>query len=467
MTSMQMTMQELCLTEAKKIYGDDLPRLVNARLKKEFVYICNEAYAELLMMARKLVKGSNEMGYMVGFRGTIGASFAAYLLGITKINPLCPHYVCFNCKHTEFIENGEYICGADMPVKKCPVCGAELKVDGFDIPAETFFGLNGDKRPDINLNVASEYYLYIYQNHRKLLSNRFVYKAGRMAKDTLKEKTAPAYASIQCVQNEEYKIDIVCHCNIEELALLEKMTKVHVKDIPLNDEKVMDCFTKAQTLGIDEFSTSFVRNMLKLTKPMSFSELVKISGLSHGTDAWLNNAQDFIKSGTAVLSEVIGLRDDIMLYLMKNGTERETAYNIMEDVRKGKGLTDEYEAVMREHEVHDWYIASCKKIKYLFPKAHAAIYVMYEVCLAYFKVYYPAQFYAAHLKICAGEGAVRRLKCGKEAIQKELDALRRKNGGIEQNNKHAYTMLALYAEIYERGLEREVLKWMEDMDWND
>ena len=463
-------LEKLCYEGARRLYGENLPEIVGNRLKKELSYINAGEYAELYLLVRNLVKGSNEAGYLVGFRGSIGASLAAFLTGVTEINPLCPHYICPNCHHSEFFEHGEYSCGVDMPSKVCPDCSSAMQADGFDIPSETFFGLNGDKCPDIDLNVAPEYYLYIYNNRKELLGNNFIYKAGRGAADTVKEGVPPAYASVCSIRSENLKLDIIPHTDPELIARLEKMTGISTKDIPLNDKNVMDCFANAETLGIPEFGTSFVRNMITLTKPTSFSDLIKILGLSHGTDVWENNAQYLIESGTARFNEVIAFRDDVMLFLLKSGLDRETAFSIAHAVRMGKFNSDthtEYIAAMRKCGVPDWYIESCQKLRYLFPKAHSAAYVLFAVRIAYFKVYYSAQFYAAYLKIYADSDAFEYLTCGTAKIKKEMDTLTQTDGSVEQSNRRDYTMLELYEEIYERGLENEVLKLIREMDCND
>lgn len=459
------TLTEMCYEEARKLYGENLPEILENRLKKELSYINIGEYAELYLLAQNLVKGSNKAGYSVGSRGSIGASLAAFLTGITEINPLCPHYICPNCHHSEFFEHGEYSCGIDMPSKVCPDCSSAMQADGFDIPSETFFGFNGDKCPDIDLNFAPEYYLYIYNNRKELLGNNFIYKAGRGAADTVKEDVPPAYASVCSVHSENLKLDIIQHTDPELIARLEKMTGISAKDIPLNDKKVMDCFANAETLGIPEFGTPYVRNILNFAKPSSFGEVIKISGLSHGKDVWRSNARDLIESGTAALSEVIALRDDIMLCLIHNGVDAETAFEIMEFVRMGRaareGLPKKHEQVMKTCGIPDWYTESCRKIWYIFPKAHSTAYVLFAVRIAYFKIYYPAQLYAAYLNIYADSEAVGYMTCGKTEIKKRMDSLTQEDGSVAQNNRRDYTMLELYAEIYERGLEDEVLRLIE------
>ncbi len=500
---------DICQRKAYEFYGKTLPQIVKERMERELNSILKNGFSVIYMIAHKLVKRSNEAGYSVGSRGSLGASFAAFLAGITEINPLCPHYICEKCKHSEFFDSGEYQVGIDMPDKICPECGETMKKDGMNIPFETFSGFYGDKVPDIDLNFSGEYVATAHKHIRELFGEEFVFRAGTIG--TIADITAIGLANAKkyyeqkamvvsdakikrvaekiigvkrtdgehpggvficpntidiydfCpiqyppnrsgadmstthfdyhfIQDNLLKLGILGHSDPTIIHILEDLTGVCAKDIPLNDKRVMECIVSAETLGVPELGIPFVRNVLKITKPTTFGELIKILGLSHGTNVWKNNAQDLIESGVATLSEVIALRDDIMTYLIQKGVDAKTAFEIMEFVRKGRaaetGLPQEYEQAMKAHGVPDWYIESCKKIMYIFPKAHAASYTLFAVRIAYFKVYYPAQFYAAYLKVRAGSKAVEYLTCGKEP--------------------------ELYEEIYKRGLENEVLRLIKEL----
>ena len=528
---------DMCHKKAHRIYGEVLPDIVQKRMDKELDCIVNYGYSVMYMIAHKLVKKSNEAGYLVGSRGSVGSSFAAFLSDITEVNALCPHYVCPNCKHSEWFEHGEYPTGIDMPDKNCPECGTKYKKDGLMIPFETFLGFKGDKVPDIDLNFSGEYQATAHKYVGELFGEGYVFKAGTIG--TIADKTAIGFAKkyyeqkgidapeeelmrisrgmvdvkrttgqhpggiIVCpktmdihdfcpiqhpadkkdsdiitthfdfhsIHDNLLKLDILGHDDPSTIRMLEDLTGLNASELPLGDPKVMTLFSgtealgvtpeqigsKVGTFGVPEFGTSFVRGMLVDTKPTTFVELLIISGLSHGTDVWLNNAQDLVKTGTASLAEVIGLRDDIMVYLIQHGLEPGTAFKIMEFVRKGRaakeGMPEEFESAMRENNVPEWYIDSCKKIKYMFPKAHAAAYVMMALRIAYFKVYYPAEFYIAYFTVRADLFDAALMTKGVEKVKSEMHRLILKGNTMSATEKSIYTILEICLEMYERGIK--------------
>ena len=528
---------DMCHKKAHRIYGEVLPDIVQKRMDKELDCIVNYGYSVMYMIAHKLVKKSNEAGYLVGSRGSVGSSFAAFLSDITEVNALCPHYVCPNCKHSEWFEHGEYPTGIDMPDKNCPECGTKYKKDGLMIPFETFLGFKGDKVPDIDLNFSGEYQATAHKYVGELFGEGYVFKAGTIG--TIADKTAIGFAKkyyeqkgidapeeelmrisrgmvdvkrttgqhpggiIVCpktmdihdfcpiqhpadkkdsdiitthfdfhsIHDNLLKLDILGHDDPSTIRMLEDLTGLNASELPLGDPKVMTLFSgtealgvtpeqigsKVGTFGVPEFGTSFVRGMLVDTKPTTFVELLIISGLSHGTDVWLNNAQDLVKAGTASLAEVIGLRDDIMVYLIQHGLEPGTAFKIMEFVRKGRaakeGMPEEFESAMRENNVPEWYIDSCKKIKYMFPKAHAAAYVMMALRIAYFKVYYPAEFYIAYFTVRADLFDAALMTKGVEKVKSEMHRLILKGNTMSATEKSIYTILEICLEMYERGIK--------------
>lgn len=528
---------------AKEIYGEELPEVVRQRLEKELNSIISNGFAVLYLIAHKLVKKSNEDGYLVGSRGSVGSSFVATMTGITEVNPLPPHYVCPNCKHSEFILDGSYNCGVDMPDKHCPRCGTLYRKDGHDIPFETFLGFNGDKTPDIDLNFSGEYQPRAHKYTEELFGKDHVFRAGTIA--TIAERTAYGFVKnffeergikprsgeisrlvkgctgvkrttgqhpgglmvvpksvdihkftplqrpaddvnsevitthfdYHSISSRLVKLDILGHDDPTVIKMLEDLTGVDAKSIPLDDPKTMSIFSSVEALnvkpedigsevgtyGIPEFGTRFVRQMLEETKPKTFSELVRISGFSHGTDVWLNNAQDLIRNGIAKLSEAISTRDDIMLYLIYKGMEPITAFKIMEDVRKGKGVKPEYEQAMRECNVPDWYIESCKKIKYMFPKAHAVAYVTMAFRIAYFKVYYPHAFYASFFTVRADEFDAALITQGVRAIKRAIQEIESKGNEATAKEKNLLTILEVALEMYQRGIKmRKVSLWESD-----
>ncbi len=530
---------KMCHEKAHRIYGDVLPEIVQARMDRELDCITKYGYAVMYMIAHKLVKKSNEAGYMVGSRGSVGSSFAAFLSDITEVNALCPHYVCPNpdCKHSEFFDKGEYAVGPDMPDKACPHCGTMMKKDGLTIPFETFLGFKGDKVPDIDLNFSGEYQATAHKYVGELFGDEYVFKAGTIG--TIADKTAYGFARkyyelkgieapeaelirvsrgmidvkrttgqhpggiIVCpktmnihdfcpiqhpadkkdsdiitthfdfhsIHDNLLKLDILGHDDPSTIRMLEDLTGVDAKEIPLDDKTVMSLFSSTEalgvtpeqigsevgTFGVPEFGTNFVRGMLVETKPSTFMELLVISGLSHGTDVWLNNAQDLIKAKKATLSEVIGLRDDIMVFLMQHGLEPSMAFKIMEIVRKGKAakgeLSPEMEDAIKNGEgIPDWYLDSCKTIKYMFPKAHAAAYVMMAFRIAWFKVNYPVEFYIAYFTVRADLFDAALMTKGVEKVKDEMRKLNMKGNTMTANEKSLYTILELCLEMYERGI---------------
>lgn len=530
---------DMCHKKAHKIYGDVLPAVVQERMDKELDCIVKYGYSVMYMIAHKLVKKSNEAGYLVGSRGSVGSSFAAFLSDITEVNALCPHYICPNpdCKHSEFFEHGEFAVGPDMPDKSCPVCGTMMKKDGLTIPFETFLGFKGDKVPDIDLNFSGEYQATAHKYVGELFGDEYVFKAGTIG--TIADKTAYGFARkyyenkgieapeaelirvsrgmidvkrttgqhpggiIVCpktmdihdfcpiqhpadkkdsdiitthfdfhsIHDNLLKLDILGHDDPSTIRMLEDLTGLNAMEIPLDDKKTMSLFSSTEalglkpnqinsevgTFGVPEFGTSFVRGMLVETKPTTFMELLVISGLSHGTDVWLNNAQDLIKAKKASLSEVIGLRDDIMVFLIQHGLDPSMAFKIMEFVRKGRaakeGMPPEYEeAIKAQPTIPDWYLDSCKKIKYMFPKAHAAAYVMMAFRIAYFKVNYPVEFYIAYFTVRADLFDAALMTQGVQKVRDEMRKLTLKSGNMTANEKSLYTILEICLEMYERGI---------------
>jgi DNA polymerase III subunit alpha, Gram-positive type len=517
---------------AKAIYGDPLPELVDNRLAKELRSIIQNNFSVLYMISQKLVAKSLADGYLVGSRGSVGSSFVANMAGITEVNSLPPHYICEHCKYSEFIEDGSVGCGFDLPEKKCPSCGHALEKDGYDIPFETFLGLEADKEPDIDLNFSGEYQAIAHKYTEELFGEGHVYRAGTIG--TIAEKTAFGYVKgymedknrvlsqaemarlvkgctgvkrttgqhpggVMIVPQDHHiyefspiqrpaddpnssiitthfdyhsisgrllKLDILGHDDPTMIRMLEDLTGVDARKIPIGDKKTMDLFRSTHsldvspedilspvgTLAVPEFGTKFVRQMLVDTMPTTFSELIRISGLSHGTDVWLNNAQVLVKNRVAKLAEVISTRDDIMLYLMYEGVLPKTAFKIMEDVRKGKGLKQEYVDVMEENGIPDWYIDSCNKIKYMFPKAHAAAYVMMAFRIAWFKVYHPIAFYVAYYTVRADEFDAMIMAKGKHSVMATIREYEMRGNDLTQKEKNLMTILEVVNEMYARGI---------------
>ncbi len=524
--------KETCENKAKELYGDPLPEIVQARLKRELDSIIKNGFSTLYIIAQRLVLKSNEDGYLVGSRGSVGSSFVANMLGITEVNSLPPHYRCPSCKYSDFTDYG-IKNGVDLPDKECPKCGTKLCKDGMDIPFETFLGFNGDKEPDIDLNFSGEYQGKIHRYAEVIFGKGTTFKAGTVG--TMAEKTAFGYVKkyfeernipitnaeilrlvdgcvgvkrttgqhpggiivvphgreiyefcpvqhpaddpnsdiitthfdYHSIDKNLLKLDMLGHDDPTVIRMLQDLTGIDPKTIPLDDKETMSLFTSTKALGVTpeqinskvgsfgvpEFGTKFVREMLVDTKPTTFEELIRISGLSHGTDVWLNNAQTLIQEGTATLSEAICTRDDIMTYLIKQGLPPDKSFKIMESVRKGKGLKPDQEEIMRENNVPEWYINSCKKIKYMFPKAHAVAYVTMAFRIAWFKVHYPLAYYAAFFSIRADEFDSEFMIYGKEKVKAKMKELELQGNSISTKDKGMYTILEIVLEMYERGFE--------------
>ena len=522
--------------KAYRIYGDPLPDIVSKRLERELNAIINNGFSVLYLSAQKLVKKSLDNGYLVGSRGSVGSSLVAFMMGITEVNALYPHYICDNpeCKHSEFIEKEGV--GIDLPDKICPNCGAPLRKDGYSIPFEVFMGFKGDKVPDIDLNFSGEYQSEIHRYCEELFGKENVFKAGTIS--TLAEKNAEAYVRkyfednnlnavraeiirlgrlcqgakkttgqhpggmvivpqgnsifefcpVQKPANDEtsesitthydyhvmdeqlVKLDILGHDDPTTIKLLQEYTNMQIKDIPLADKDTLKIFSSTESLGvtpeqigteigtygIPEFGTGFVRQMLIDTRPTTFAELVRISGLSHGTNVWLNNAQEFVRNGQATLSQIITVRDDIMNYLIDQGLDNSDAFKIMEFVRKGKPKKEpenweNYSNMMKEKNVPDWYIESCRRIEYMFPKGHAVAYVMMAMRIAYFKVHKPLAFYAAFLSRKADDFDMEVMSKGVLAKQK-LEELS-KEPKLDPKKKNEQAICEIVVELEARGIE--------------
>lgn len=527
--------RERTLNRARELYGEPLPEIVAARLKKELDSIISNGFAVLYLIAQKLVAKSLSDGYLVGSRGSVGSSLVATMSGITEVNPLPAHYRCPQCKYSEFITDGSVGAGADLPPKACPNCGTDLDKDGHDIPFEVFLGFKGDKVPDIDLNFSGEYQPVVHKYTEELFGKGHVYRAGTIG--TLADRTAygmvkkygqergfalrsaeiqrlvdgctgvkrttgqhpggvmvvprdldihqfspiqfPAndkksttmttHFDYSSISNRLVKLDILGHDDPTVIRMLQDLTGIDPKEIPLDEPKTMSLFSSLEslgispedaggsqvgTLGIPEFGTRFVRQMLEDVRPKSFSELVRISGFSHGTDVWLNNAQDLIRQGVAEARECISTRDDIMSFLIYRGVDPSQSFKIMEKVRKGKGLAEEDEKLLVDHKIPRWFIDSCKRISYLFPKAHAVAYVTMAFRIAFCKVYHPSAFYAAYFAVRArGDFDIDPVLEGPEHMKKMIAELNLKGNDITQKEKSLASILELAVEATARGIK--------------
>ena len=532
---------EMCYVNAKKIYGDPLPRVVQERLDYELDCIISNGYGVLYYIAHKLVKKSLDDGYLVGSRGSVGSSFAATMSEITEVNPLPPHYICPECKWSEFYENGEYAGGFDLPRRDCPNCGHPLQTNGHDIPFAIFLGFEGDKVPDIDLNFSGDYQAKAHKYTEELFGRDNVFKAGTIG--TIADKTAFGYVkkyaelrNIQArsgflehlakgftnvknttgqhpggimvcprdmdvhhftpiqhpankkesgvltthfdyhsIEGRMTKLDILGHDDPTIIRMLEDLTGIDAKTIPFDDSRTLSLFSSTEGIGltpeqlqgdqvaslaVPECGTKFVRGMLEDSRPQTFSDLVRISGFSHGTNVWLDNAQELIKNGTCKLNEAISTRDDVMNFLIHRGMNKKNSFFVMENVRKGKGIekrnkqgqaTTEFEKEMRENNIPEWFIESCKKISYLFPRAHAVAYVMMAFRIAWFKVYHPLAFYAAYFSIRAKAFDLRIMTGDLNTQLKEFNRIKALDRGASPKEKDLMSALEVSMEMYQRG----------------
>ena len=493
--------------------------------KKALGGVIGGGFDPIYLISQRLVKHSNDEGYLVGSRGSVGSSFVATMMGITEVNPLSPHYRCEKCKLSIFEdENGksfgaDYSSGFDLPDRECPHCHIPMIKDGQDMPFATFLGFNADKVPDIDLNFSDLNQASAHAYTKVLFGEDNVYRAGTIG--TVADKTAfgfvkgyleekgiddmrsaeierlamgctgvkrttgqhpggivviPDYMEVSDFTPFQYpaddataewrtthfdyhsidqcllKLDILGHSDPTQLRLIQNQSGTDVLKVPLDDKDTMSIFTSTDvlgvtkekimcntgTLGIPEFGTPFTIKLVEDTKPTTFGELVKISGLSHGTDVWLGNAQELIQKNVVPFKDTIGCRDDIMVYLMYNGVAPIKAFKIMEFVRKGKASKDpeawkEHVKTMKDANIPEWFIESCRKIKYMFPKAHAAAYVISAFRIAWYKVHMPVYFYSSWYSCKATDVDVENMIKGYKAIKARLEDIEEK--GYEATNK--------------------------------
>ncbi len=537
-------LREICYTRAHEIYGEELPPVVIERLERELNSIISNGFAVMYIIAQKLVWKSNEDGYLVGSRGSVGSSFVATMAGITEVNPLSPHYICSNCHYVDFdsdlVKSYAGKAGCDMPDRNCPHCGQKLIKEGFDIPFETFLGFKGNKEPDIDLNFSGDYQSKAHKYTEVIFGDGQTFRAGTIG--TLADKTAFGYVKnyyeergvhkrnceidrivqgcvgvrrttgqhpggiivlplgeniysftpvqhpandmttdiitthfdYHSIDHNLLKLDILGHDDPTMIRMLQDLTGVDPQTIPLDSPEVMSLFQNTSALGIEpediggcklgalgipEFGTDFAMQMLIDTRPQAFSDLVRIAGLSHGTDVWLGNAQTLIQEGKATISTAICTRDDIMTYLIGKGLDSEEAFTIMERVRKGAVANGkckewpEYKKDMLEHGVPDWYVWSCEKIKYMFPKAHAAAYVMMAWRIAWCKVFYPLAYYAAFFSIRATSFNYELMCQGKERLEYFMHDYERRKDTLSKKEQDTYKDMRIVQEMYARGFE--------------
>lgn len=533
-------LRNMCFKKAHELYGDPLPEYIDKRLNTELNGIISNGYSVIYYIAHKIIKKSNEDGYIVGSRGSVGSSFVATMADITEVNPLPPHYRCPKCKHLEWVDGIK--SGTDLPEKDCPVCGTRLVHDGQNIPFETFLGFSAEKTPDIDLNFGADYQSKAHDYTKVLLGADNVFRAGTI--ETVAEKTAfgfargyiermgfnpdtypkakIAYLAAGCtdvkrttgqhpggivviptdhdvydftpvqypaddvnstwktthfdfhsIHDTILKLDLLGHVDPMALKMMSDLTGVPIQDIPLNDPKVLSLFSspealnmkhdyfgaKTGALAIPEFGTEFVRGILEQTRPKKFSDLVIISGLSHGTNVWNGNADKIIESGVATLQDVIGCRDDIMTYLISKELPPKISFAIMEDVRKGRGLKPEYVEIMKAHQVPQWYIDSCNLIKYMFPKGHAVAYVTMAVRVGYFKIYYPLEFYATFFSVRSKQYDIEVMIKGEQAIIDRLEELKlkgkTKGEKLSPKETEQIKTLTISLEMVQRGYKFE------------
>lgn len=531
--------------KAHRLYGNPLPEVVQTALQKELDSIIGNGFSVLYLISHLLVKKSNDDGYLVGSRGSVGSSLVATFTDITEVNPLPPHYRCpnQNCLYSEFISDGRVDSGVDLPDKECPKCGQKLEKDGHNIPFETFLGFKGDKVPDIDLNFSGEYQARAHRYTEEVFGKENVFKAGTIS--TVAEKTAfgfvknyleergvkynqteinrlvqgcagvkrttgqhpgglmvipkecdifdftplqrPAndtkseitttHFDYHSISGRLVKLDILGHDDPTSIKMLEDLTGVDAKKIRLDDQKTLSLFSGTEalgvnakeigvqtgTLGIPEFGTKFVRQMLEDIRPKTFSHLVRVSGLSHGTNVWVGNAQDLVLDKVADISEIIACRDDIMIYLIQKGLDFSHSFNIMEAVRKGRGLKPEDIAEMQKHDVPEWYIESCQKISYMFPKAHAVAYVTMAFRIAWFKIYYPEAFYATFFTVRADEFDADLITQGLTRCRELVKEINNKGNNASPKEKNLLTILEIAVEMYCRQIAlRKVSLWESD-----